>query len=66
MANMSHCRFENTYRDLKDCVYNMDNGSSYSEKHYMKKMRELCKEFIAEYDMMEEMNENDDDGEDNE
>ena len=26
MGNMSYCRFENTARDLKDCVQAINNG----------------------------------------
>ena len=26
MANMSYCRFENTARDLRDCVQAIENG----------------------------------------
>lgn len=35
MANMSYCRFENTYRDLNDCVNALgealDDGLTYTE-----------------------------------
>lgn len=48
MANMSYCRFENTYKDLKDCYLNIDNELSESEENYRKKLIKLCKE-IAEY-----------------
>lgn len=48
MANMSYCRFENTYNDLKDCYQNIDDELSESEENYRKKLIKLCKE-IAEY-----------------
>ncbi len=48
MANMSYCRFENTYYDLKDCYSNIDNKLSENEAIYREKIIELCKE-IAEY-----------------
>ena len=33
MSNMSHCRFENTNSDLKDCHENMDaENLSYAER----------------------------------
>ena len=43
MANMPHCRFENTYRNLLDC-YNhiLDNNLSETEKSYRKKLIEIC------------------------
>ena len=28
MGNMSYCRFENTARDLKDCVDALENGET--------------------------------------
>ncbi len=28
MGNMSYCRFENTARDLKDCVEALENGET--------------------------------------
>ena len=28
MANMSYCRFENTARDLRDCVQAIENGET--------------------------------------
>jgi hypothetical protein len=28
MANMSYCRFENTARDLQDCVEAINNGET--------------------------------------
>lgn len=35
MSNMSYCRFENTYRELCDCVEHIeDENLSESEKFY--------------------------------
>ena len=52
MANMSYCRMENTYNDLKD-VYNHldDEDLSESEKKFRNKIIELAKEisFDAEH-----------------
>ncbi len=58
MTNMSYCRFENTYHDLKDCIENFTdlNDLSKSEQVYALKIRELCKEFL-EYTQNEEENE---------
>lgn len=52
MANMSYCRFHNTYNDLQDCKEALDNGdiSSESEKKKAKALVELCRE-IAEFDI---------------
>ena len=49
MSNMSYCRFENTYNDLKDCVEALnENGLkelSDQENIYAKKIKDLCKEY---------------------
>ena len=52
MANMSYCRFHNTYNDLQDCKEALDNGdiSSESEKKKAKALVELCKEIVDNYD----------------
>lgn len=54
--NMSYCRFENTYDDLRDCLEALENSSvkrleedaSQYEKPYIRKLIELCEE-IAEF-----------------
>lgn len=56
MANMSYCRFENTYRDLQDCQTALDNYinndenviSSDGERRFAKELIALCRE-IADY-----------------
>ena len=65
MANMSYCRFENTFRDLEDCSINLNNVSSESEKRYREKLVELCKEIIEEYEFVK-LNEDEDDWDDEE
>jgi len=59
MANMSYCRFENTYRDLQDCFHNMDDDSSESESIYRKKLIELCDTIAREFSYL--LEEEDDD-----
>ena len=50
--NMSYCRFQNTYLDLKDCLeYLQDNyfetrDLSEEEKDALKRLVETCKEII--------------------
>ena len=48
MANMSYCRFENTARDLQDCVSAIDNGNVYDFNEYelngFKKLIRLAEE----------------------
>ena len=60
MANMSYCRFENTFLDLQDCVENMHNVSSEREKQYRDRLAMLCEEFIAEYEDVDDEDEDDD------
>lgn len=50
MANMSYCRFENTFKDLKDCVDHLeDEDVSSSEETYRKRLIRLCQEIAANY-----------------
>jgi len=64
MANMSYCRFENTFRDLLECYdflsYNDIDELSESEKKYALKLIKLCSD-ISE-DFLHEINK----GEENE
>ncbi len=49
MANMSYCRFENTYRDLEDCYGHInDTNLSESEKTYRQRLINLCLDIIEE------------------
>lgn len=52
MANMSYCRFQNTFSDLEDCVRALENGDTLSEDEmwYASKMRRLCESFIEALD----------------
>jgi len=51
MANMEYCRFENTYKDLRDCYDALRNfgledyydEASNSEKEYIHKLINLCR-----------------------
>lgn len=60
MANMSYCRFENTLRDLADCVNALDGvvydeeSISESEWEYAKRMRVWCEKFIDIFDDVDE------------
>ena len=46
MSNMSYCRFENTVRDLEDCVEHMQDEVSESEEIARKRLIELCIEIL--------------------
>jgi hypothetical protein len=50
MANMSYCRFENTARDLQDCVSAIDNGNVYDFNEYelngFEKLIKLAEEIV--------------------
>ncbi len=54
MSNMSYCRFENTYNDLRDCFDNMDDDLEGSEAVYKEKLIKLCKKIVEEYSEQEE------------
>jgi len=57
MSNMSYCRFENTYGDLKDCLEALreegveqilENATEY-EKPYIQKLIKLCRQVTEEF-----------------
>lgn len=50
MPNMSYCRWENTYLDLRDCFDALEENVSQTEEHYQKKLIELARKLIQEYD----------------
>ncbi len=54
MANMSYCRFQNTYSYLCDCYENMDDELSEDETKYRKRIIELCKRIADCYGDEEE------------
>jgi len=52
MSNMSYCRFENTYNDLRDCYDALDDGIddlSGTERDCALKLIELCNDIISEH-----------------
>jgi ppGpp synthetase/RelA/SpoT-type nucleotidyltranferase len=57
MANMSYCRFENTYHDLVDCFDNIwSEAENERDERYRRRMIELLKERIDEIeDLAEEL-----------
>jgi hypothetical protein len=55
MANMSYCRFENTYHDLIDCFDNIWNeAENERDERYRKNMISFLKDRLDE---IEELNE---------
>ena len=59
MANMSYCRFQNTYQDLKDCIESIEYRTDIKdlpeiEKKYALKLRELCEEYLELSEIEEE------------
>lgn len=74
MANMSYCRFNNTYGDLKDCVQAMEEAMdegvslkeftremSKDELMYFQRMATLCSRMIEAYSDMTNMQLNEED-----
>ena len=50
MANMSYCRFENTFMDLLDCQENMDDTDlSSDERAFRRRLVRLCYEIAEGY-----------------
>jgi len=58
MANMSYCRFENTYHDLIDCFDNIwTEAENERDERHRKNMIRFLKERIDEIeDLYEELN----------
>ena len=57
MGNMSYCRFENTARDLQDCVNAIDRGETEDLNNYEKSgLADILN--LAEYivDMQDDIN----------
>ncbi len=50
MSNMSYCRFENTYGDLRDCVEALEENRledlSDRERKFAESIKDLCKEYL--------------------
>lgn len=59
MANMSYCRFENTIKDLQDCVYAMEEAETmadldmneYEERAFLA-MWNVARNFLAEHERL--------------
>lgn len=51
MPNMSYCQFENTYRDLLQCLSAMNDKLSDREAGYRDRLVDVCKEIIEEYEL---------------
>jgi hypothetical protein len=61
MANMSHCRFENTLKDLKNCYEHLEETKEELGEYEWKaklKLIELCLEIVSE--VYPELGESDD------
>ena len=67
MGNMSYCRYENTYKDLNDCVNALwhtdasEQLSSRWEYGGLENLLECCKEIVGLEDKINEILENRDD-----
>ena len=49
MPNMSYCRFQNTFRDLRECADNFDEAESEEEKKARERLLKLCRKMISDY-----------------
>jgi hypothetical protein len=51
MANMSYCRFENTYNDLIDCIENLNKvADNERDERYRRRLIELMIETVESGD----------------
>ena len=59
MGNMSYCRFENTARDLRDCVNAIRNGETDELNDYevegLQEILDLAQEIIDDQDFIKEI-----------
>jgi len=62
MANMSYCRFENTARDLQDCVDAINRGEIDELNDYevegLRDILELCQEILDDQENIQEILDN--------
>ncbi len=63
MANMSYCRFENTYKDLQECynalieaggIEEVEETANKYERKYVRKLVQLCKDIVSDFSDEEE------------
>lgn len=47
--NMSHCRFENTLKDLRDCVEHIEDELSESEERCREMILRVIKDLAMNY-----------------
>ncbi len=56
---MSYCRFENTARDLQDCVSAINRGEIVELNEYevegLRNILELCKEILEDQEYIEQV-----------
>lgn len=50
MANMSYCRFENTYHDLLDCLQNITEETNDRDERFRKQMIDILVELVENCD----------------
>ena len=59
MGNMSYCRFENTARDLQDCLNAINRGEIVELNEYevegLRNILELCKEILDDQEYIEQV-----------
>ena len=55
MGNMSYCRFENTARDLNDCVHAINNGEVDELSMYEVEGLHLCEQLLDNKEYIQEI-----------
>jgi len=57
MANMSYCRFENTYNDLVDCIDNIEEeASNERDERYRVRLINLISENVDLFEELKKFN----------
>lgn len=47
MSNMSYCRFQNTLRDLEDCLEHIEDDVSKDEQAARDELIRVCQEILS-------------------
>lgn len=55
MANMSYCRFENTYHDLLDCLQNISEETNDRDERFRKRMIDILVKMVENCESEEDL-----------
>ena len=55
MPNMSYCRFENTAKDLEDCLEHLEDDLGDTEEEAREKLIELCENILKDSGRLDDL-----------